>query len=126
MPVISGLNTVGIFVSDIDVAKRFYRDLLGFEEIQCDLKGCLMQSGTVTLYLEGGRKPRAQEPWEHPEVSPNFGAPEIKVTYANLKDAGCAFVQDLTEYSDHYHLFRVADPDGNILTFSTPRAVPTR
>jgi catechol 2,3-dioxygenase-like lactoylglutathione lyase family enzyme len=58
MPVIkvTGLNVLSIYVSDLENAKKFYADMLGFTDGGEMGKGWLMNAGDVTIYLEPGRE----------------------------------------------------------------------
>jgi len=115
---VTGLNVIAVYVSDLDRAKAFYVDRLGFEVSEDHGPGVLLSAGDVTLYLEGGRAPDVAPPTTQPEVSPCFAVESVRRAYENLKAAGVTVVTDYVKYAPTYALFRVADPDGNLIEFA--------
>ena len=115
---ITGLNVVAIYGSDLERSRQFYMDILGFEECGNYEPGILLKSGSVTIYLEGGRSPKPDTDTSAAEISPCFSALSIKDTYENLKEAGVTIETDYQEFGPEYSLFRILDPDGHVIEFA--------
>lgn len=82
------MNTLTIYVTDLDKSKAFYTEQLGFEAGEEMSPGILLQSGDVTLYIEAGRKKRTSKLKEYSEFSPCFETDSVKQTYEVLKFSG--------------------------------------
>ncbi len=93
----------------------FYTERLGFEKGEDMSPGVLLRAGDVTLYLEPGRKTRESASREFPEFSPCFASESVKQSYEVLKSAGVTIVEDYQEYGPTFALFKIADPDGNLI-----------
>ena len=52
---VTGLQVIAVYVSDLDRARGFYEGLLGFRETGAMPPGVVVSSGGVSLYLEPGR-----------------------------------------------------------------------
>jgi catechol 2,3-dioxygenase-like lactoylglutathione lyase family enzyme len=120
MPVIkvTGLNVLAIYVSDLEKAKEFYRDILGFEESGAMDPGFCMVSGDLTIYLEPGREECNKPPDKYAEVCPCFATEGLNEAYDKLCDAGVKIVAEYQEFSPEFAMFRIADPDGNKIEFA--------
>lgn len=118
VPLVTGLQVVAIYVTDLDRARRFYADLLGFEDRGELSPGRLLKSGDLTLYLEGGRKPGSPAGMELPTTSLCFDSASIRRAYETLRAAEVPVVEEYREHSPEFAMFRVADPDGNVVEFA--------
>jgi len=112
------LSVLALYVTDLDKAKAFYVEQLGFREGERTPPGLLLRSGEVTLYLEGGREKRKLGAREFSEFSPCFATDSVKRSYEALRSAGVDVVEDYKEYGPHFALFKIADPDGNLIEFA--------
>jgi catechol 2,3-dioxygenase-like lactoylglutathione lyase family enzyme len=117
---VSDLNTLAVYVSDLEAASSFYVEQLGFQPCDQMPPGMLLKAGEVTLYLEGGRKPRSSSPLSESEVSFCLGTAggSVKEAHEKLKSAGVAVVEDYQEFAPTFAAFRIADPDGNVIEFA--------
>ncbi len=80
--------------------------------------GVLMASGDVTIYLEPGRGARESVPGTTAEFSPCFATDSVKASWQALRDAGTTIVEEYQEFGPEFALFKVADPDGNLIEFA--------
>jgi predicted enzyme related to lactoylglutathione lyase len=113
-------NVGSVYVSDLHASLKFYIDILGFRIKEEMSPGYLLtiEDGFL-LYLEGGMKPKASTDNTSPCVSLCFDAEGgIKNAYEKLKEKNIKLIGDYMKYSDNFHMFRIADPDGNILEFA--------
>jgi catechol 2,3-dioxygenase-like lactoylglutathione lyase family enzyme len=115
---VNGLQVLAVYCSDLERSKSFYRDILGFGDEQEMPPGALLFQDGITLYLEPGRVPAEKGALKHPEICPCFGTESIKNAFQSLKDAGVKIVTEYTEYAPTFAMFRVADPDGNVIEFA--------
>ena len=72
----------------------------------------------MTLYHEAGRKNRGAESRGFSEFSPCFATASVKQAYELLKSAGVTIVEEYQEYAPTFALFKIADPDGNLIEFA--------
>jgi catechol 2,3-dioxygenase-like lactoylglutathione lyase family enzyme len=112
---IEKLQVLAIYSSDLERSKRFYIDHLGFEEAGQMPPGVLLAGGGMTLYLEGGREPRAGGALAHPCISPCLDPGGVREAHDRLAAAGVPIVEKLQVFGDQFAMTRIADPDGNVL-----------
>jgi lactoylglutathione lyase len=115
---ITGMNVLAVYVADLEQAVTFYTEQLGFERGEEMSPGVLLRAGDVTLYLEAGRRARESASREFPEFSPCFATASVKESYAALKSADVTIVEEYQEYAPTFALFKIADPDGNLIEFA--------
>ncbi len=117
---VNNLNTLAVYVSDLARAKAFYAEQLGFGPCDEMPPGVLLKAGEVTIYLEGGRKPKSSAPLSECEVSFCLGtaADSVKDACEKLKAAGVNIIEDYQELAPTFAAFRIADPDGNVIEFA--------
>jgi predicted enzyme related to lactoylglutathione lyase len=117
---VNDLNTLAVYVTDLERAQAFYVEQLGFQPCDQMPPGVLLKAGEVTLYLEGGRKPKSSSPLSESEVSfcLQTAAGGVKNAYEKLRSAGVAVVKDYQEFAPTFAAFRIADPDGNVIEFA--------
>jgi catechol 2,3-dioxygenase-like lactoylglutathione lyase family enzyme len=101
------LATVWYRVRDLDAARAFYRDLLGFEEIFVDFdeSWSRLQHGGMEIALAEG------EPDDSGGVA-HIDVPDVKSDAERLRQAGVE-VGVVLELHGQIRLVDVFDPDGN-------------
>ena len=113
------VNTLAIYVSDMDKAKKFYTNTLGFE-VSSDLGPnlCFLRSrnGSINIYLEAGMK-QSNVDNQTSRLAFFLQAEETaSKAFEALKSAGVTIIQDRPEQvSDDIACFQFLDPDGNII-----------
>jgi catechol 2,3-dioxygenase-like lactoylglutathione lyase family enzyme len=113
------VKTVAIYVTDLEAAKAFYTDVLGFRcaaQVALDLCFLVSESGSVHVYLKGSMKPGRAD--RRSTRLSFFLEPEGSVsdTYGRLKSSGVRLLQKAPEYvGDGNYWFQFEDPDGNII-----------
>ena len=98
--------TVWYHVRNLDDGRRFYRDLLGFEEIAVDFEAnwSTLQRGEMEIGLAVGQP--SDDGVAHVEVA------DLKAEADRLRDAGVE-VGIVLELTGEMRLLDVYDPDGN-------------
>ena len=101
------MATVWYRVRDLDAARAFYRDLLGFEEIFVDFdeSWSRLQHGGMEIALAEG------EPDDSGGVA-HIDVPDVKSDAERLRQAGVE-VGVVFELHGQIRLVDVFDPDGN-------------
>jgi catechol 2,3-dioxygenase-like lactoylglutathione lyase family enzyme len=99
--------TVWYHVRDLDEGRRFYRDLIGFEEVEVDLEArwSELRRGEMEIGLAEG-DPRDDGGVAHVDVS------DLKEESERLREAGVE-VGIVLELTGEMRLLDVYDPDGN-------------
>jgi len=115
---VKDLNVLAIYVTDLERSREFYSKQLGFESAGEMPPGILLKSGQVTLYLEGGRKTKRSETSPATEFSPCFAVDSVKAAHDALRAAGVRVVTAYQEFAPTFALFRIADPDGNLIEYA--------
>ena len=108
-------NVLAVYVSDLVKAKEFYIEQLGFEMGEEMSPGIILRSEDVTLYIEAGRKKRKSESRELSEFSPCFATDSVRQSYEVLKSSGVKVLEEYQEFAPTFALFKIADPDGNLI-----------
>jgi len=98
--------TVWYHVRDLDEGRRFYRELLGFEELSVDFEGrwSTLRRGEMEIGLAEGEP--ADTGVAHVDVA------DLKAEADRLRDAGVE-VGIVLELTGEMRLLDVYDPDGN-------------
>jgi catechol 2,3-dioxygenase-like lactoylglutathione lyase family enzyme len=98
--------TVWYHVRNLDDGRRFYRDLLGFEELAVDFEAnwSTLQRGEMEIGLVVGEP--SDDGVAHVDV------PDLKAEADRLRDAGVE-VGIVLELTGEMRLLDVYDPDGN-------------
>lgn len=114
-----GVNTLAVYVSDMERAKAFYAGVLGFEvraEPAPDLCFLVSGSGELHIYLEAGhRVSRLDEDVCRLSLFLQTEGSVFEV-YNRLEGAGVELLDDAPEeVGENTYTFRFRDPDGNIL-----------
>jgi catechol 2,3-dioxygenase-like lactoylglutathione lyase family enzyme len=99
--------TVWYHVRDLDGARQFYRETLGFEEtgVDFDARWSLLKHGEMEIGLAEG-EPRDDSGVAHVDV------PDLKLEADRLRAAGVD-VGIVFELQGEMRLLDVYDPDGN-------------
>jgi catechol 2,3-dioxygenase-like lactoylglutathione lyase family enzyme len=115
---VTGLNVLAVYATDAVVSEAFYRDHLGFEKVEDLPPGILMKAGEVTLYLEGGRAASRPESSDKSVLSPCFATASVQRSFKAMKSAGVRIAHDYEALGPGFALFRICDPDGNLIEFA--------
>jgi catechol 2,3-dioxygenase-like lactoylglutathione lyase family enzyme len=120
---ITGFQVLSIYVSDLARAVDFYTNVLGMETDEQyppheAKKGIILKAGGLMIYLEGGRSATNDPGMTANTISPTFTTDSIRAAYEAIKAKNAPFVEDYYEESPDFAMFRVADPDGNIIEFA--------
>lgn len=114
--VFQGLDTVLVRVRDIEVAKRWYVEKLGFAEPYFDPAERLAVfdlGGTTSLTLWELKPSEILCPSDHGGTFPIFSVVDARQTWALLRDRGVDVGQVVDSGGVTYFTFR--DVDGNLL-----------
>ena len=115
---VRGIAVITIFVSDLDRAIGFYKEMLGLEEAEQMLSpGHTLRVGEQMIYFVADRDAADREPEPRPEISVCFAVPSVRDAFEKLRDAGVEILADYDEASEYFASFHCADPDGNMLMF---------
>lgn len=112
---VKDISVLALYVKDMGKSQEFYRHYLGFEKCQDMEPGVLMQAGQVTIYLE------EQSGGEYRGGSgfcPCFETESIRTSYEALREAGVTVKMEYREFGPSFAMFRIADPDGNLIEFA--------
>lgn len=116
----TNIRSIAIYVSDMERAKNFYVDILGFE-IRADIPQanlCFLytKNKKLSVYLKAGNKPSKID--NHTCRLSFFLEAEksINETFNELKKADVKILQEKPDLvADDTFTFQFLDPDGNIL-----------
>jgi len=115
---IVGLNGIAIYVTDLARAKEFYTKILGLKEMSEVPGGVFLDAGGETIYLEGGRKKQSNPGLEITTISPAFKVESVKSAFNFFSEKNIEIIQEYVEYAPTFAMFRIADPDKNVLEFA--------
>ncbi|MBL7142332.1 MAG: VOC family protein [Candidatus Pacebacteria bacterium] len=112
------LDSIQIFVSDIEKSKKWYSEILGMELIEeyPDIKCLLMKLGDVKFYIETPC-PNWGEGWDTVKIGGRnpiiFKTKDIKKTVDKLKSKNVKLVEEISKRSWGQYKAVFTDPDGN-------------
>jgi len=108
----SAVPTVWYYVRNLDDARRFYRETLGFEETAVDFneRWSHLEHGDMQIGLTEG-EPQEDGPVAHVDVN------DLKAEADRLRAAGID-VGIVFELQGEMRLLDVYDPDGNRIQFA--------
>jgi predicted enzyme related to lactoylglutathione lyase len=109
------IAVIGIYVSDLQKAKNFYINDLGFNDKGDMGSGCMLEVGEMSFYLEPGRKKRIEnQQLKDADITVCFNVESVKKTCEEFEKRQIPIVSKYVEYSPEYAMFMISDPDGNI------------
>jgi len=119
------ISSLGVYVTDLERARKFYTETLGFE-VSADLGPTLCflrsKSGKVNIYLEGGHKPATADADTARLSFFLEPADSVHKVFDFLKTQGVNPMQSAPEQvGDDVWWFQFPDPDGSILEVSGRR-----
>ena len=85
---VTGLQVIAIYVTDLDRALGFYEGLLGFKESKKMPPGRVLSGGGITLYIEPGRENRSAIAEAACGIAPAFAAKSVLAAREKLTEAG--------------------------------------
>lgn len=118
LPMVSDVAVVAIYVRNLELALEFYRDRLGLPVLGPMDPGVLLKAGSLTLYLEGGRQILAPPGLEGCTTSLCLSGPSIRRIWEHLQSCGVPVVEPWLQHGEDFAMFRVEDPDGNVVEFA--------
>jgi len=116
-PTTLGIRHIALRVKDLDRARRFYVDVLGYAvEWEPDPENLYLTSGTDNLALHRAESVNAGGALDH------FGivlkkAEDVDAWADHLKSKGLALEKEPKTHRDGARSFYVKDPEGNVLQF---------
>lgn len=113
-------NLPEVYVVDLDESIKFYTEVLGMKIERNLFDGVLLRATPdCIVYMEGGRNPHGVDPATTACTCMCFSTSEgLRESYDKLVDAGVSIVTHYTEFSEYFHMFRIADPSGNVIEFA--------
>jgi catechol 2,3-dioxygenase-like lactoylglutathione lyase family enzyme len=105
---ISGLQTIVLFVSDIERAGRFYRDQLGLEQVYDQDDRIGLQCGSVRLLLHPTEEAE-RGPWN---VELYFQVDDVDGVVSRLRAQGVGVLLEPTDEPWGERNAGILDPDG--------------
>ena len=115
---VTGLQVIAIYVTDLARARAFYEGILGFAKTSDMGPGIVLESGGVIVYLEPGREAPAADPGTACQIAPAFAADSVLATRQHLLDADVPMHGELQHPSETFAFFQCLDPDGNVIEFA--------
>lgn len=120
IPVI-GINHISLVVRDVEVTKRFYRDLLGFTEIwrpNFPFEGAWLFAGNMVLHLIKGTPPEPSPKIDSRFDHVAFHVNDCDVAEACLKEYGVEYLRKAQSSTGLTQIF-FHDPDGHQIELGT-------
>jgi catechol 2,3-dioxygenase-like lactoylglutathione lyase family enzyme len=118
MALVSGVNVIGIYVTDLKRALHFYQEQLGLSDEGEQGPGRMMRAGKMLIYIEPGRKNARTAGDSSGEITVCFSSESIKSAFDELQQQQLRFTMDYTEFTEDFAMFIVQDPDGNNIEFA--------
>lgn len=127
---IAGYSHVAISVTDVDAARRFYIDLLGFEDLprpDFGFPGAWLQVGTLQLHL--GQVDEMKPSAGFPHFALHVPTDAFDTTVESLRAAGVQFLGEPSSRVDFgttvWAAF-ITDPAGNVIELTDVGPIPAR
>jgi catechol 2,3-dioxygenase-like lactoylglutathione lyase family enzyme len=105
---ITGLQTIVLYVSDVERAARFYRDQLGLEQVYEDEGRLAVQCGPTRLFLHPTEEPE-RGPWN---VELYFQVEAVDDVVSRLRAQGVGVLLEPTDEPWGERNAGILDPDG--------------
>lgn len=110
-----GLAVGSVYGTDLARSRAFFEGLLGMQFL-CEMApGVLLTAGDSQIYIEGGRSAAESPGLERVGTSLCLDCASVRTASERLRAAGVEFVEDYRELSSDFAMFRVLDPDGNVV-----------
>ncbi len=109
-----------IFTADLELARSFYADGLGFAVEELDEDAFVARRDGLAVTIEGGARPRRRSRrWtEEAGVLVNLRTDDFESLYEELRGRGVEFLGGVTESDDGRRYAGFSDPDGNLYELS--------
>jgi glyoxylase I family protein len=128
---IAGYSHVAISVTDVDAARRFYCELLGFEELprpDFGFPGAWLRVGSLQLHL--GQVDEMKPSAGFPHFALYVPTDEFHTTVESLRAAGVQFLGEPSSRVDFstttvWAAF-ITDPAGNVIELTDVGPIPDR
>jgi catechol 2,3-dioxygenase-like lactoylglutathione lyase family enzyme len=104
---------LGLVVDDLEAQRRFYRDVLGLDEVDAEEDWVQFDMGESTVFELLRRNDQAQ--YDRRRFQPGFSVGDIQLARQRLIDRGAIPITDIEVASDggsSWCYFR--DPEGNV------------
>lgn len=113
---VNSIAVIGIYVSDLEAAKKFYIGDLGLEDKGEMGPGYMLALGETSFYLEAGKnKNLGNRELKDADITICFTVASVKKAYDEIEQRDIQVAMKYAEYSPEYAVFMIADPDGNII-----------
>jgi catechol 2,3-dioxygenase-like lactoylglutathione lyase family enzyme len=117
---VSGYSHVAISVTDLDEARRFYCDVLGFEVLprpDFGFPGLWLRVGALQLHLAVADEPATPGPG-FPHFALYVPTDEFDATISAVRDAGVKMLgapSSRVDFGTPVHAAFITDPSGNVI-----------
>ena len=115
---ITGFMSANVYVTDLQRALSFYRDVLGLEiagEMGPDARFLRVGDNRWGVFLEGGYAPATVDE-RASRMAFTLRAASAGAMHARLREAGAELIHDAPQdMGNATYWFQFRDPDGNIL-----------
>ena len=104
---------LGVVADDLEAQRRFYRDVLGFREVEAGEDWVQFDLGSGRLFEVLARTDAPQ--YDSPRFQPGFSVDDIHGAVAELEARGVTRITDIEggpESGQYWCYFR--DPEGNV------------
>jgi catechol 2,3-dioxygenase-like lactoylglutathione lyase family enzyme len=110
-------NWLGLVVRDLEAQRRFYRDVLGFRELDAGPGWVQFDMGWPNLLELLHRSDQAQ--YDRQRYQPGFAVDDIEAARDRLKGLGVEAISEVEGGPDHGGLWcYFRDPEGNVFELS--------
>jgi extradiol dioxygenase family protein len=128
---IAGYSHVAICVTDVDEARRFYCDVLGFEELprpDFGFPGSWLRIGSLQLHL--GHVDEMKPTAGFPHFALHVPTGDFQTTVDSMREAGVNFLGEPSKRVDFgtttvWAAF-ITDPSGNVIELTDVGPIPDR
>lgn len=132
-PSLDGILETALYVDDLDIAKTFYADVIGFAEIFSDIRMASFSVGDdrVLLLFKRGASAQAVEAPGGGMIPPHDGSGPIHIAFAiadrdfpaweTYLDRHGIEIEGRTDWPHGGHSVYFRDPDGHLLEFASRR-----
>ncbi len=115
---VTGVNVIGIYVTNFKRSMDFYTKILGLKDLGENGPGHMLDAGNMSIYLEESRKSTKIDAMSRADITVCFAADSVKSAYEKLLKKDVIITMEYEEYSPEFAMFIISDPDGNILEFA--------